>query len=56
MANIHEHAVLTDILEPQGSGFVGRHGDDFCAGEQRPVDRFQHRNRPRGCRVCAGLA
>lgn len=29
MANIHEHAVLTDILEPQGSGFVGRHGDDF---------------------------
>jgi putative membrane-bound dehydrogenase-like protein len=30
MANIHEHAVLTDILEPQGSGFVGRHGDDFA--------------------------
>ncbi len=28
MANIHEHAVLTDILEPKGSGFVGRHGDD----------------------------
>ena len=30
MANIHEHAVLTDILEPNGSGFVGRHGDDFA--------------------------
>ncbi|MCA9049741.1 MAG: PmoA family protein, partial [Planctomycetaceae bacterium] len=30
MANIHEHAVLTDILEPRGSGFVGRHGDDFA--------------------------
>jgi putative membrane-bound dehydrogenase-like protein len=29
MANIHEHAVLTDILQPQGSGFVGVHGDDF---------------------------
>lgn len=29
MANIHEHAVLTDILERSGSGFVGRHGDDF---------------------------
>ncbi len=29
MANIHEHAVLTDILAPAGSGFVGRHGDDF---------------------------
>ncbi len=28
MANIHEHAVLTDILEPTGSGFVGHHGDD----------------------------
>jgi len=29
MANIHEHAVLTDILEPKGSGFVGHHGDEF---------------------------
>ena len=29
MCNIHEHAVLTDILEPSGSGFIGRHGDDF---------------------------
>ena len=29
MANIHEHAVLTDILEPKGSGYVGHHGDDF---------------------------
>ncbi|MEM6841568.1 MAG: PVC-type heme-binding CxxCH protein [Bacteroidota bacterium] len=29
MANIHEHAVLTDVLEPKGSGFVARHGDDF---------------------------
>ena len=28
MSNIHEHAVLTDILEPKGSGFVGRHGDE----------------------------
>ena len=29
MANIHEHAVLSDILEPTGSGFVARHGEDF---------------------------
>ncbi len=29
MANIHEHAVLSDVLEPRGSGFVARHGDDF---------------------------
>jgi putative membrane-bound dehydrogenase-like protein len=28
MSNIHEHAVLTDILEPKGSGFVGHHGDE----------------------------
>ena len=29
MANIHEHAVLSDILKPKGSGFVAQHGDDF---------------------------
>lgn len=29
MANIHEHAVLTDVLERKGSGYIGRHGDDF---------------------------
>lgn len=29
MANIHEHAVLSDVLERQGSGFTARHGDDF---------------------------
>ncbi|MFO0942242.1 MAG: PVC-type heme-binding CxxCH protein [Pirellulales bacterium] len=30
MANIHEHAVLTDIITPKGSGYVGQHGDDFA--------------------------
>jgi putative membrane-bound dehydrogenase-like protein len=29
MANIHEHGILSDVLEPKGSGFVGKHGDDF---------------------------
>jgi putative membrane-bound dehydrogenase-like protein len=29
MANIHEHAVLSDVLERAGSGFTARHGDDF---------------------------
>lgn len=29
MANIHEHAVLSDILEPVGSGFVAHHGSEF---------------------------
>lgn len=28
MANLHERSLLTDILEPKGSGFIGRHGDD----------------------------
>jgi putative membrane-bound dehydrogenase-like protein len=29
MANIHEHGVLSDILTPKGSGFEGKHGDEF---------------------------
>lgn len=29
MANIHEHAVLSDVLERKGSGFVAHHGDEF---------------------------
>jgi putative membrane-bound dehydrogenase-like protein len=29
MANIHEHAVLSDELNPKGSGFVASHGEDF---------------------------
>ena len=29
MANIHEHAVLSDILSRKGSGYTGTHGQDF---------------------------
>ncbi len=29
MCNIHQHMVLTDFMEPKGSGFVGKHGEDF---------------------------
>lgn len=29
MANIHEHAVLSDVLERKGSGFTGKHGEEF---------------------------
>ncbi len=29
MANIHEHAVLSDILEKKGSGFIAKHGDEL---------------------------
>jgi putative membrane-bound dehydrogenase-like protein len=29
MCNIHQHEVLTDIMVPKGSGYVGTHGEDF---------------------------
>ena len=29
MCNIHEHAVLTDYMVPKGSGYIGKHGEDF---------------------------
>ncbi len=29
MANIHEHAVLSDILSKSGSGFIAHHGDEL---------------------------
>ena len=29
MANIHEHAVLTDELVPTGSGYLGKEHKDF---------------------------
>lgn len=29
MCNIHEHCVLTDVMVPKGSSFIGKHGDDF---------------------------
>ena len=29
MCNLHEHAVLSDVLIPSGSGFIASHGDDF---------------------------
>jgi putative membrane-bound dehydrogenase-like protein len=31
MCNIHQHQVLTDVIERKGSGFVGKHGDDFLS-------------------------
>ena len=29
MANMHEHALLSDVLVRKGSGFTAQHGDDF---------------------------
>jgi len=31
MCNIHQHDVLTDIVEQKGSGFTARHGDEILA-------------------------
>ena len=38
MANIHEHAVLTDVLKRKGSGYVGSHGEDFLLANNRSMD------------------
>jgi putative membrane-bound dehydrogenase-like protein len=29
MCNIHEHSVLTDVMVPKGSSYIGQHGEDF---------------------------
>ncbi len=31
MCNIHQHQILTDIMKPKGSGYVGTHGEDFLS-------------------------
>ena len=48
MANIHEHAVLTDILEPRGSGFIGHHGDDFALANNAQWIGFSTKLGPEG--------
>ena len=48
MGNIHDHAVLTDILEPRGSGFMGRHGDDFLKANNAQFVGFSTEIGPEG--------
>ncbi len=31
MCNIHQHQILTDVMTPEGSSYVGSHGDDFMS-------------------------
>lgn len=31
MCNIHQHQLLTDIMKPKGSSFIGTHGEDFIS-------------------------
>lgn len=48
MANIHEHAVLSDVLERKGSGFVGHHGDDFLVANNAQWVGFSMEIGPEG--------
>jgi len=48
MANIHEHAVLSDILMPKGSGYVGQHGDDFALANNAQWIGFSVEVGPKG--------
>ncbi|NJM55160.1 MAG: hypothetical protein HC841_03890 [Verrucomicrobiae bacterium] len=31
MCNIHQHQLLTDVMTPKGSSYVGGHGEDFAS-------------------------
>ncbi len=35
MNNIHGNRINMDILEPEGSGFVGKHGPDFLLANDK---------------------
>lgn len=48
MANIHEHAVLSDIVEQKGSGFIGHHGDDFLTANNAQWVGFSMELGPEG--------
>lgn len=48
MANIHEHAVLSDVLQRKGSGLVGSHGDDFLVANNAQWVGFSMEIGPEG--------
>jgi putative heme-binding domain-containing protein len=48
MANIHEHAVLSDVLERKGSGFTARHGEDFMMANNAQFVGFSMEIGPEG--------
>lgn len=31
MCNIHQHQLLTDVMKPKGSSYIGSHGEDFIS-------------------------
>ncbi|MBL7698529.1 MAG: c-type cytochrome, partial [Chitinophagaceae bacterium] len=48
MANIHEHGILSDVLEHKGSGFSGHHGDDFMMANNAQFVGFSMEIGPEG--------
>lgn len=48
MANIHEHAVLSDQLIRNGSGFIGKHGEDFMLANNAQFIGFSMEIGPEG--------
>lgn len=48
MANIHEHGVLSDVLERKGSGFSAHHGDDFMMANNGQFVGFSMEIGPEG--------
>ena len=48
MGNIHEHAILIDSLEKNGSGFIGHHGQDFLKANNAQFVGFSTEIGPEG--------
>ncbi|MGV3502751.1 MAG: PVC-type heme-binding CxxCH protein [Adhaeribacter sp.] len=48
MANIHEHAVLSDVLVPKGSGFSAHHGDEVLRANNAQWVGFSMEQGPEG--------
>ena len=48
MANIHEHAVLSDVLKSNGSGFTASHGEDFMVANNAAWIGFSMEIGPEG--------
>ena len=48
MCNIHEHAVLTDIMVPNRSGYIGQHGEDFLLTHDKAFVGFSVQIGPEG--------
>ena len=48
MGNIHGNRVNRDLLEPQGSGFVGHHGPDFLLANDKQFRHVATRLGPEG--------